>query len=117
MRRILLLVTLALVMAAMMALSGAPAGAQTQICPEGAFVGYHPLTVEAGCLAYVYDVNSSCPEGTERVFQYTESGVPTATPVCFGPFVHTKETCKDYYAALGFKQQGECIKAAKQAGE
>ncbi len=119
MRRIMLLGTVALVMAAMLAVSGTSAGAQTQTCPPDTVPGTNPLTGEPGCVAGFNPV-TGCPAGTEEV-RDPVSGLPF---FCFGPFEEqpppppklTKEACKKGgYVALGYKNQGQCIKAANQA--
>ena len=116
MRRIMVLVTVAAVMAAMIATSAIPAAAQVTggECPPGMFPGFtNPSdpTAEEGC-GTVLPPGGTCPQGTEQV----------GPGFCWGPYLDsgpelTKEACKENFVALGYENQGQCIKAANEAAQ
>jgi hypothetical protein len=106
-----------------------PGLAQTQEpCPEGSgpFVIVDPEipdppTVVEGC-GYVAEGPDSCQGDFEFIPQYN---------ICFDPFDEnpppppppppptplTKEACKEDFVALGFENQGQCIKEANHLVE
>ncbi len=82
MTRIMVLVTAASVMAAMVATSAITAAAQETpgTCPVGTSVGTNPVTGELGCRAPNL---RGCPAGTEPVLD----PLCNPLPVCWGPFI------------------------------
>src|SRR5215211_6003602 len=110
-RRIILLLMLCALVPAMIAGSATTAAADdVPGCPPGTHYGPNPVTGEPGCVVLA----ETCPAGTEPV---PLSGPPSY--ICWGPFVTlTKEACENGgYAVLGYKNQGQCLKAANQASK
>ena len=135
-KRILIVATsIALVTAMVGAFANTSMAQQT--CPDG----FEPPTQDIisrlpgpGCVQLnpigPEGPGTSCPEGSTYIGPYIPLPSPTnpvplpPQDICFAPYEEvdptpevTKEACKEDFVALGFENQGQCVKAANEAAQ